>query len=149
MLRYDKPINVIALGVYSSLTPSKSYILDNILGYSARSMLTTLHARTLTRLTTRALKPLTSSPSIIIRNLQTTPSPDMSNFPEGHKDQSKPPPHEMIYFKGLTKEVREFGVFRKVLHTSMYSQLVAMEIPVGGDIGDEVHTVDQTLIFTA
>lgn len=24
-----------------------------------------------------------------------------------------------------------------------------MEVPVGGDIGDEVHTVDQTLIFTA
>ena len=24
-----------------------------------------------------------------------------------------------------------------------------MEIPVGGDIGDEVHTVDQVLIFTA
>lgn len=29
------------------------------------------------------------------------------------------------------------------------SQLVAMEVPVGGDIGDEVHTVDQTLIFTS
>lgn len=24
-----------------------------------------------------------------------------------------------------------------------------MEVPVGGDIGDEVHTVDQVLIFTA
>lgn len=24
-----------------------------------------------------------------------------------------------------------------------------MEVPVGGDIGDEVHTVDQTLIFTS
>lgn len=24
-----------------------------------------------------------------------------------------------------------------------------MEIPVGGDIGDEVHTVDQVLIFTS
>lgn len=24
-----------------------------------------------------------------------------------------------------------------------------MEIPVGGDIGDEVHTVDQILIFTS
>jgi len=72
----------------------------------------------------------------------------MSNFAEGHKDQSKPNPHELVHFPGLTKEVREFGVFRKVLHTGMYSQLVAMEIPVGGDIGDEVHTVDQILIFT-
>jgi hypothetical protein len=26
---------------------------------------------------------------------------------------------------------------------------VSMEIPVGGDIGDEVHTVDQVLIFTS
>lgn len=24
-----------------------------------------------------------------------------------------------------------------------------MEIPVGGDIGDEVHTVDQVLLFTS
>ena len=35
-------------------------------------------------------------------------------------------------------EVRSFGDFRRVLHTGLYSQLVAMEIPVGGDIGDEV-----------
>lgn len=25
-----------------------------------------------------------------------------------------------------------------MLHTGLYSQLVAMEVPVGGDIGDEV-----------
>jgi hypothetical protein len=31
----------------------------------------------------------------------------------------------------------------------LFSQLVSMEIPVGGDIGDEVHTVDQVLIFTS
>lgn len=35
------------------------------------------------------------------------------------------------------------------MHTGLYSQLVTMEIPVGGDIGDEVHTVDQVLIFTS
>ena len=28
-------------------------------------------------------------------------------------------------------------------------QLVAMEIPVNGEIGDEVHTVDQILLFTS
>ena len=60
-----------------------------------------------------------------------------------------PPKHEMIYFKGLTSEVRAFGQFRKVLHTGLFSQLVSMEIPVGGDIGNEVHTVDQVLIFTS
>jgi quercetin dioxygenase-like cupin family protein len=38
--------------------------------------------------------------------------------------------------------------FRKVLFTGLYSQVVIMTIPVGGDIGDEVHTVDQALTFT-
>lgn len=60
-----------------------------------------------------------------------------------------PPKHEMVYFPKLTSDVRAFGQFRKVLHTGLYSQLVSMEIPVGGDIGDEVHTVDQVLIFTS
>jgi len=61
----------------------------------------------------------------------------------------EPPKHQMVYFPGLTSEVRAFGQFRKVIHTGLYSQLVSMEIPVGGDIGDEVHTVDQVLIFTS
>ncbi|EME45204.1 hypothetical protein DOTSEDRAFT_71051 [Dothistroma septosporum NZE10] len=60
-----------------------------------------------------------------------------------------PPKHDMVYFPKLTSEVRAFGQFRKVLHTGLYSQVVTMEIPVGGDIGDEVHTVDQVLIFTS
>ena len=59
------------------------------------------------------------------------------------------PKNEMVHFKNLTQDVRAFGDFRRVLHTGLYSQLVAMEIPVGGDIGDEVHTVDQILIFTS
>ncbi|KAK0107335.1 hypothetical protein ONS95_004027 [Cadophora gregata] len=41
------------------------------------------------------------------------------------------------------------GEFRKVLFTGLYSQVVLMTIPVGGDIGDEVHTVDQALTFTS
>ena len=53
----------------------------------------------------------------------------------------KPPKHQIVYFKGLTSEVREFGKFRKVLHTGLYSQLVAMEVPVGGEIGDEVSSI--------
>ena len=39
--------------------------------------------------------------------------------------------------------------FRRVLWTGLYSQVVLMTIPVGGDIGDEVHTVDQALNFTS
>jgi len=59
------------------------------------------------------------------------------------------PKHEMAYFKGLATSTRAFGEFRRVLHTGLYSQLVVMEVPVGGEIGDEVHTVDQILIFTS
>jgi mannose-6-phosphate isomerase-like protein (cupin superfamily) len=68
------------------------------------------------------------------------------------KDSKMPtdsPNHEMVYFPNLTSKVRAFGQFRKVLHTGLYSQLVSMEIPVGGDIGDEVHLVDQVLLFTS
>lgn len=32
----------------------------------------------------------------------------------------------------------ESGDFRRVLWTGLYSQLVLMTVPVGGDIGDEV-----------
>ena len=68
------------------------------------------------------------------------------------KDTNKPttpPKHEMVYFPGLTSTVRSFEQFRRVEFTGLYSQLVTMEIPVGGDIGNEVHLRDQTLIFTS
>jgi mannose-6-phosphate isomerase-like protein (cupin superfamily) len=96
------------------------------------------------RLLTQASRIPKSAPQTL-RLLSTTPvlqgkDPKMS---------SSPPKHEMVYFPQLTSEVRAFGQFRKVLHTGLFSQLVSMEIPVGGDIGDEVHTVDQVLIFTS
>ncbi|KAB2568794.1 Cupin RmlC-type [Lasiodiplodia theobromae] len=62
--------------------------------------------------------------------------------------KNEPPKHEMTVFEGLLSERRRFGDFRRVLHTGLYSQLVAMEIPPKGDIGEEVHSVDQTLLFT-
>ena len=47
--------------------------------------------------------------------------------------------------KQLTKENTNF---RKVLYTGKHSQIVAMSISVGEDIGDEVHEdVDQMLFF--
>jgi len=58
------------------------------------------------------------------------------------------PKHEMVYLKGLANSTRGFGEFRRVLFTGLYSQVVVMEVPVGGEIGDEVHTVDQILVFT-
>lgn len=40
--------------------------------------------------------------------------------------------------------------FRRVLWTGQHSQIVAMTIPAGGDIGDEVHeTTDQILTFVS
>jgi mannose-6-phosphate isomerase-like protein (cupin superfamily) len=38
---------------------------------------------------------------------------------------------------------RENTNFRKVIYTAAKSQLVLMSIPVSGDIGEEVHDVDQ------
>jgi hypothetical protein len=64
--------------------------------------------------------------------------------------KSSPPKHEMAYFPNMTSSLPESsGEFRKVLWTGLYSQVVLMTIPVGGDIGDEVHTVDQALTFTS
>lgn len=89
--------------------------------------------------TSRSLLPLST------RTLTTT-SP---LFAKDDKMSTQPPKHGMVYFDGLTSKVRSFGQFRKVIHTGLYSQLVTMEIPVGGDIGNEVHLVDQVLIFTS
>jgi hypothetical protein len=104
-----------------------------------------LLSRLLTQTSRLPIKPITITTPHSLRSLSTTPilqgkDPKMS---------SSPPKHEMVYFPKLTSEVRAFGQFRKVLHTGLFSQLVSMEIPVGGDIGDEVHTVDQVLIFTS
>jgi mannose-6-phosphate isomerase-like protein (cupin superfamily) len=39
--------------------------------------------------------------------------------------------------------------FRRVLWTGEHTQLVIMTIPPGGDIGEEVHEVDQILTFVS
>jgi mannose-6-phosphate isomerase-like protein (cupin superfamily) len=43
--------------------------------------------------------------------------------------------------------VRENSAFRRVLLTGQYSQVVAMALQPGEDIGMEAHTVDQVLVF--
>ncbi|KAF6830592.1 cupin domain-containing protein [Colletotrichum plurivorum] len=71
----------------------------------------------------------------------------MSKFPTPSSD---PPKHEMQYFPDMTTALpSESGDFRRVLWTGLYSQLVLMTVPVDGDIGEEVHTVDQILTFTS
>ncbi|KAK3373238.1 RmlC-like cupin domain-containing protein [Lasiosphaeria ovina] len=63
---------------------------------------------------------------------------------------SEPPLHKMGYFPNMTMALpSESGEFRRVLWTGRYSQVVIMTVPMGGDIGDEVHTVDQILTFTS
>ncbi|KAK4151403.1 RmlC-like cupin [Chaetomidium leptoderma] len=63
---------------------------------------------------------------------------------------SDPPKHEMQYFPSITTALpSESTEFRRVLWTGLYSQLVLMTVPVGGDIGEEIHTVDQILTFTS
>jgi hypothetical protein len=63
----------------------------------------------------------------------------MEAYKKAGNRKDAPPKHEMVHFPGLMSEKREFGDFRTVLHTGLYSQIVAMEVPVGGDIGDEVN----------
>ncbi|MGW3545790.1 cupin domain-containing protein [Nocardia niigatensis] len=44
-------------------------------------------------------------------------------------------------------DAKENEAFRRVIATGEHSQVVLMTIPPGGDIGEEVHRVDQTLVF--
>lgn len=53
-----------------------------------------------------------------------------------------------MYAEDIKKLTKENTNFRKVLHTGKKSQIVAMCIPVGGDIGEEIHPdTDQILFF--
>lgn len=94
----------------------------------------------------RSSKPTTLRP---IRYFSTTASKTMDAYKKAGNRKNEPPKHEMFHFPGLLSSKREFGDFRTVLHTGLFSQIVAMEVPVNGDIGDEVHTVDQILMFTS
>lgn len=71
----------------------------------------------------------------------------MATFPTPSSD---PPKHEMQYFPDMVNALPSASAeFRRVLWTGLYTQLVLMTIPVGGDIGEEIHTVDQILTFTS
>ncbi|KAI4931175.1 hypothetical protein J4E85_003764 [Alternaria conjuncta] len=93
------------------------------------------------------------SPVPIAKSFSTTTprlyAAKMEAFKKVGNRENAPPKHEMVHFPGLMSEKRSFGDFRTVLHTGLYSQIVAMEVPVNGEIGDEVHLVDQILLFTS
>lgn len=47
----------------------------------------------------------------------------------------------MVYFPDMTTALpSKSSEFRRVLWTGLYSQLVLMTVPVGGDIGEEVRS---------
>lgn len=53
-----------------------------------------------------------------------------------------------MYAEDIKRLTKENTNFRTVLHTGVHSQIVAMNIPVGEDIGEETHEgVDQILYF--
>ncbi|MDQ3099712.1 MAG: cupin domain-containing protein [bacterium] len=53
-----------------------------------------------------------------------------------------------MFAEDIKKLTKENTNFRKVLQTGQQSQIVAMSLPIGTDIGEEVHTnTDQILFF--
>ena len=75
-------------------------------------------------------------PSLIKQSRRAFSASVTMPFP---KPSSDPPKHEMAYFPDMTISLpSESGDFRRVLWTGLYSQLVLMTVPAGGDIGDEV-----------
>lgn len=54
----------------------------------------------------------------------------------------------MQYFPNMINAMpSESAEFRRVLWTGLYSQVVLMTVPVGGDIGDEVRLISSTARF--
>jgi mannose-6-phosphate isomerase-like protein (cupin superfamily) len=53
----------------------------------------------------------------------------------------------MSFNEDIVARAKSNGWFREVLSTGPYCQVVVMSIPVGGEIGEEVHDhVDQVLV---
>lgn len=53
----------------------------------------------------------------------------------------------MLFNQNIVELCRKNTFFRKEVVTGPHSQVVLMSIPRGQDIGEEVHDVDQTLVF--
>ena len=63
---------------------------------------------------------------------------------------TEPPKHEMQYFPNMINALpSKSGEFRRVLWTGLYSQVVLMTVPVGGDIGDEVRAFLKSMACVA
>ncbi|KAK4657669.1 hypothetical protein QC762_200050 [Podospora pseudocomata] len=67
-----------------------------------------------------------------------------NKMPPFPKPNEEPPAHRMVYFPDMTTALpSESGEFRRVLWTGLYSQVVLMTVPVGGDIGEEACITSQ------
>ena len=97
-------------------------------------MIKTLLPRALLRPSTRSV--VLSLPTTYQRPLLSQSTIYRAKDP---KMPSGPPKHEMAYFPEMTSALpSKSAEFRRVLWTGLYSQVVLMTVPVGGDIGDEV-----------
>lgn len=80
-----------------------------------------------------------ASPTLLVKtstSIRQFSVSKMSAFPTPSSD---PPKKEMVYFPDMiTALPSKSAEFRRVLWTGLYSQLVLMTVPVGGDIGEEV-----------
>lgn len=92
------------------------------------------HAPRIDLSVTRPLSSRHSSP----KREQRSPIGKVRDYKMAGNRKNEVPKPEMVHFAGLLNTERRFGDFRTVLHTGLYSQLVAMEVPVNGEIGDEV-----------
>lgn len=52
-----------------------------------------------------------------------------------------------MFKANINNETKQNENFRKVLYTGDHAQLVLMNVPVGEEIGEETHKVDQLLFF--
>lgn len=87
-----------------------------------------------------------SLPQSILRSFTATTSFKM---PRDTKVSTEKPKHEPVHFPKMTSlSAKDIPHFRKVMWTGLFSQVVLMNIPPKGDIGEEVHLVDQALTFT-
>lgn len=80
--------------------------------------------------------------TIIIIILQTC----IGSYPINLKTKKESKMSNVVNIIELTQQ-NDF--FRKELITGKHSQVVLMSIPVGSEIGQEVHSVDQTLIIVS
>src|SRR5207249_8822600 len=55
----------------------------------------------------------------------------------------------MAFNDDIVRLATENRLFRRVLATGSHAQIVLMSIPTNGEIGEEVHDVDQVLAFVA